>query len=101
MPSSTSVASATALSTEENLSQVAELSTAPGTHTFKANNYHTKLMRLAQKLSEAATVTVRMEVNGVCSEENLQFANVINACGNELINIGNFLKQSAKDIHKA
>ena len=50
---------------------------------------------------EVATVTVRMEVNGTCSDENLQFANVIDGCGDELIDIGNFLKQSAKDIHKA
>ena len=45
MPSSTLAASATALSTEENPTEVlAELSTAPGTHTFKVNNYHAKLM---------------------------------------------------------
>ena len=84
--SSTSAASATAPLTEENPSEVAELSIAPGTHAFQVNNYHTKLMQLAQKLLDIATVTVRMEVSGVCSDENLQFANVIDACGNELIN---------------
>ena len=82
MPSNTSAVAATAPSTQEDPSEVlAELSTAPGSHMFKANNYHAKLMHLAQKLSEIATVMVQMEINGACSDENLQFANVIDACG--------------------
>ena len=63
----TSVTSTTP-STQENPSpgDIPQISTAPGSHMFKANNYHAKLMHLAQKLSEVAKVTVCMEVNGAC-----------------------------------
>ena len=102
MESVTSATTTTA-STQEDPSPGAapQISTVPGSRMFKANSYHAKLMHLAQKLSEVAKVTVCMEVNGACSDENLQFGTVIDACGDELIDIGSFLKHSADDIHKA
>ena len=78
-----------------------DILTAPGSCIFKANVYHTKLMKLSQKLSEVAKVTVRMELNGACTEENHVFANVIDKCGDELLDIGQHLKQLALDIKKA
>ena len=102
METITSVTSTTP-STQENPSpgDIPQISTAPGSCMFKANNYHAKLMHLAQKLSEVAKVTVCMEVNGACLDENLQFATVIDTCSDELIDIGTCLKKSADDIHKA
>ena len=58
-------------------------------------------MKLSQKLSEVAKVIVRMELNGACTEENCVFANVIDKCGDELLDIGQHLKQLALDIQKA
>ena len=58
-------------------------------------------MKLSQKLSEVAKVTVRMGLNGACTEENRVFTNVIDKCGDELLDIGQNLKQSALDIQKA
>ena len=76
-----------------------DILTAPGSRIFKANVYHTKLMKLSQKLSEVAKVTVRMELNSACTEENCVFANVIDKC-DELLDIGQHLKQLALDIQK-
>ena len=78
-----------------------DILTAPGSRIFKANVYYTKLMKLSQKLSEVAKVTVRMELNGACIEENHVFTNVIDKCGDELLDIGQHLKQLALDIQKA
>ena len=41
--------------------------TVPGSHIFKANIYHTKLMKLSQKLSEVAKGMVGMELNRACT----------------------------------
>ena len=58
-------------------------------------------MKLSQKLSEVAKVTVKMKLNGACTEENHVFTNVIDKCGDELLDIGQHLKQLALDIQKA
>ena len=42
-----------------------------------------------------------MELHGACTEENCVFTNMIDKCGEELLDIGQNLKQSALDIQKA
>ena len=75
-----------------------DITTAKGTHFYKANHYHTKLMTYAQQLSEVASVTLRMKRNGVLSQENVHFANLLETCGNELLDIGQHLKTCASNI---
>ena len=55
-------------------------------------------MTLAQKLSEVGQVTLQMEQNGGCIDENILFATVIEKCGNELSDIGEFLLKTSHDI---
>ena len=72
-----------------------------GTCFYKVNVYHTKLMKWAQHLSEIASVSLWMEINGVMSDENLHFAELLLKCGDELIDIGEHLKTHSAKIKAA
>ena len=63
--------------------------------------YHTQIMKRAQKLSDMASVTLRMEINGAMSVENLHSAELISKYGDELIDIGEHLKSQATKISNA
>ena len=58
-------------------------------------------MKMAQHIADVAKVKVGIELNGACTEENHVFANIIDKCGDELLDIGQHLKSCAIDIKKA
>ena len=55
-------------------------------------------MQTAQKLADVAKITLCMEVSGIHTQENVQFASVLHKCGSELTDIGTFLKEKACEI---
>ena len=60
--------------------------------------YHDTLMKTAQKLADMAKITLRLEISGQQTDENIQFAAVLHKCGLELSDIGDFLKSKATEI---
>ena len=105
-PGSSKKAKSSPLGIQEPNTQppVKPLVCAHGSHIYKVRNYHDKIMTLAQKLSEVGQVTLQMEQNGGCIDENILFATVIEKCGNELSDVGEFLLKTSHDIkaaHKA
>ena len=65
--------------------------TGPGTRTHQFRTYHAKIQTLSNRLVKVANVTVRMEKGRAMCEENMQFADLVNDCGKELITKGNTL----------
>ena len=58
-------------------------------------------MKCAQHLSEIASITLHMEINGAMSDENLHFTELLLKCGDELIDIGDHLKTYSAKIKAA
>ena len=56
---------------------------------------------ITQKLAEVADVSVRMEVNGVSTRENIEFASLLEKCSCELSDISEYLLSAPKKITKA
>ena len=81
--------------------QSTDYTKAKGSQFYRANVYHTQLIKRAQELSNVASITLRMEINGAVSAENLHFAELISKCENELIDIGEHLKSQVTKIKAA
>ena len=60
--------------------------------------YHDILMKTAQKLAHMAKITLRLEISGQQTDENVQFAAILHKCGLKLSDIGDFLKSKATEI---
>ena len=71
---------------------------AHSSRVFKVRMYHDTLMNTAQKLADVTQITLRMEMSGQETSENIQFASILHKCGSELADIGQFLQEKAKEI---
>ena len=98
---STSAVSTSTTPNPATQEQSTDYTKAKGSQFYRANVYHTQLMKRAQELSDVASITLRMEINGAMSTENLHFAELISKCRDELIDIGEHLKSQATKIKAA
>ena len=51
--------------------QSTDYTKAKGSQFYRANVYHTQLMKRAQELSNVASITLRMEINGAMSMQKI------------------------------
>ena len=98
---STSVGATSTSAKPETPEQSIDYAKAKGSYFYKANMYHTQLMKRAQELTEVTSVTLQMEINCAMSEENLHFAELIAKCSDKLIDIGEHLKSQSTKIKAA
>ena len=74
--------------------------TGLGTHTYHFYNYKYRLQTLSNHLINIANVIVQMEENGAACQENMQFSDIVDECGKELITKGNMLLHLGTRIKK-
>ena len=69
---------------------------AHSSRAFKVQMYNDTLMNTAQKLADVAQITLRMEMRGQETSENIKFASILHKCGSELADIVNSCKNKLK-----
>ena len=73
-------------------------SEAADSWTTEMLSYFAQLKKLATHLADISSVTLRQQKNGIFSDDDLAFANLVSDCGDELTGLGEYLIDVAKSI---